>query len=984
MSKIIRRFFAFISTVLILVPPSVLPTVVSASSIPSNAGEEAKLLQLTSQGHVLGFRDDGVTIASARHMLRVDFLNTPGVTPETDGKSEDVGGKAAPLGRVTYKNLWEGVTAVYEASGSSIAKSTYYLDDGDRSDRIRLGYNRPVQIDERGNLVVTFDHGTLTESAPVAWQEIKGQRKPVKVDYVIRGEHEVGFSLGEYTAGVPVVIDPDLTWNTFLGGTGTDNVYGIVVDGSGNVYVGGFSDVTWGTPIQAHVAANDAFVVKLDSSGNLVWNTFMGGVGTDWGLSIAVDSSGNVYLGGSSNATWGTPVRAYSAGFDAFAAKLNSSGTLLWNTFAGGAGDDYSNGIRLDGSGNVYLGGNSSATWGTPVRAYVLGTDAYAVKFDGSGNLVWNTFLGGTGADTGLSIAVTSAGEVYVSGNSPVDWGTPIRAYTAGTDAFVAKVDSIGNLVWNTFLGGSGVDHGIAIAVDTIGNVYLAGYGPTTWGTPVRAYTASNDAFIVKFNSGGTILWSTFLGGTASDSSRGIIIDSSGNTHIGGNTAATWGTPVRAYSAGTDSFAAKLDSNGNLIWNTFLGGSGGDQVRGMGVDSNGNTYVGGYSDATWGAPVRAYTLAQDGYAAKILNLVPVASAVAINGTRTVGQTLTGSYAYSDPESDAEGASTFRWLRNGVAISGATSITYALTGADAGTLISFEVTPVPAIGASGITAGSVAVLITGAGSSGGGPGGTVTVTPTGPNGSALSMTLHHVENLGNATVRVWINLNADPNTVRGYALSTDPTFMNANLENYQSLVSIVVPLVPDPVTIYGRYFSTSGHPSTLQTLVVDLLTGISSPITAHALVKLPDDGNPNTQQDSAVYYIGSDSKRHAFPNDKVYFTWYSNFSGVQTIKASQLAAIPLGKNITYKPGVKMVKFATDPKVYAVAKNGLLRWIKSEATAVSLYGTNWNSLIDDISDAFYTNYQFGTDINAPADYNPGVARASVNFPSDSLQP
>ncbi len=156
-----------------------------------------------------------------------------------------------------------------------------------------------------------------------------------------------------------------------------------------------------------------------------------------------------------------------------------------------------------------------------------------------------------------------------------------------------------------------------------------------------------------------------------------------------------------------------------------------------------------------------------------------------------------------------------------------------------------------------------------------------------------------------------------------------------------------------------------------------------PVPIHTLVKLPDDGKASTQYDSAVYYTGADGKRHAFPNANVYFTWYKDFSGVQVISEDQLASITLGSNVTYKPGVKMVKFTTDPKVYAVAKGGILRWIKTEAAAVTLYGSLWNKNIDDISDAFYANYSFGQDVTGLSDFDPVKAQVSVAYPSDSLQ-
>src|SRR5204863_446303 len=145
----------------------------------------------------------------------------------------------------------------------------------------------------------------------------------------------------------------------------------------------------------------DAVAVKLDSNGNLIWNTFLGGTEHDEGYTIAVDGSGNVYMAGTCLATWGSPVRPFiGGGHDAFAAKLDSSGNFTWNTFLGGSGDDYGSGLAVDGSGNVYVEGFSTATWGSPDRAFSGGTyDAYAVKLDSSGNLTWNAFLGGSGAD---------------------------------------------------------------------------------------------------------------------------------------------------------------------------------------------------------------------------------------------------------------------------------------------------------------------------------------------------------------------------------------------------------------------------------------------------------------------------------------------------------------------------------------------------------------------------------------------------------
>jgi hypothetical protein len=139
------------------------------------------------------------------------------------------------------------------------------------------------------------------------------------------------------------------------------------------------------------------------------------------------------------------------------------------------------------------------------------------------------------------------------------------------------------------------------------------------------------------------------------------------------------------------------------------------------------------------------------------------------------------------------------------------------------------------------------------------------------------------------------------------------------------------------------------------------------IAIHALVKLQDDGNPNTQGDSAVYYIGADGKRHSFPNSHVFYSWFTGFSGVRVVTSQQLASIPLGLNVRYKPGSRMVKFTTDPKVYVISRGGVLRWVKSEGTAVALYGSLWNKYIDDLSDTFYNDYTFGADVSNASDFN-----------------
>jgi hypothetical protein len=596
------------------------------------------LLQFTSGGHILGFTADGVYAASGGHAYRVQFVNAA-TAPVADTPPAEGGGGVPALSRVTYPNLWPGISLAYDAPDGTLLRSTYRLEAHADPAHIRLRYNVPVELERGGSLTLRYAAGLMRESAPVAWQEIDGQRLLVAVSFRLIApeptvDHEpvlsasgrstiqsqqVGFSLGDYDPAYPLTIDPSLTWHTFLGGSGNDGSYSIAVDGSGNVYVAGDSNAAWGSPVRGYSGDYDAFAAKLDSSGALQWHTFLGGSGIDFGYSIALDGSGNVYVAGASTPSWGSPVRAHSGGyFDAFAAKLDSSGALGWHTFLGGSGSDTSYSIAVDGSGDVYVTGLSDAAWGSPIRAYSDDYDAFVARLDSSGVLQWHTFLGGGGTDYGFGIVVGGSENVYVVGRSYGTWGSPVRGYSGDYDAFAAQLDGSGALGWHTFLGGSEYDLGHSIAVDGSGNVYVAGDSSATWGSPIRAHSGGYlDAFTAQLGSGGVLQWHTFLGGSGSDYGRGIAVDGSGNVYVTGTSDAAWGAPVRGYSGGQDAFGAQLDSSGALQWHTFLGQSLNDYGGGIVVDGGGNVYVAGTSQATWGAPVRTHSGDYDAFAAKL-------------------------------------------------------------------------------------------------------------------------------------------------------------------------------------------------------------------------------------------------------------------------------------------------------------------------------------------------------------------------------
>jgi len=433
------------------------------------------------------------------------------------------------------------------------------------------------------------------------------------------------FSTGP-DAYAAVILSGAVTYNTFLGGSGSDSGADLVLDGGGNAYVTGTSGASWGTPVQAFQGQTDAFWVKLNANLSIQGNpSFLGSAGYDESRGIVPLSSGSCAIAGKTDTgPWpaaGSPVSAYAGDEDGFLEIVSSTGSCTAYTFLGGLGYDAANAVDIDASGNVYVAGTSRKTWGTPVRSF-SGTlsDVFVAKLNSSGVLQWNTFLGGTADDQAAGIAVTSGGLVHVTGWSKASWGSPVRAYGGGTqDVFAAKLYATGGLQWNTFLGGSAADDGKGIAIDGSGNVYVAGTSPATWGSPVRrSFTGSNDAFAVELNSSGALQWVSFLGGSGSEVGSAVAVDGSGNVFVAGTATASWGSPLRGYTSSTsDGFAAKLDSDGYLQWNTFLGGGNADSADGIAVFAADTVYVVGQSRSTWGSPLNPHPGYWNGFAAKL-------------------------------------------------------------------------------------------------------------------------------------------------------------------------------------------------------------------------------------------------------------------------------------------------------------------------------------------------------------------------------
>jgi hypothetical protein len=566
--------------------------------------------------------------------------------------------------KVRYQNVYRGVDLVYYGNQGGQLEYDFVVAPGADPAAITLDVETqgsparsPLRIAADGDLIVDLDGGDVRFHKPVIYQPLAGHlggtkdgglRVPVEGSYVLTASHQVRFALGPYDRNQPLVIDPALIYSTYLGGSGGETNFGIAVDSSGNAYVTGFTQsadfpTTVGADQTTLGSTQDAFVAKLSLSGStlsLAYSTYLGGNGDDVGNSIAVDSSFNAYVAGSTAST-NFPLQnslagqgSFTGSLDAFVAKLSADGsTLVYSTYLGGNQGQEALGIAVN-SGNAYVTGATSST-NFPTQHALTGhatlasggtQNAFVAKLDWSGSaltLDYSTYLGGNGSDTGYGIAVDSSGSAYVTGttsSTTFPLHTPVYGSRTGpSDAFVSKLDWSGSaltLNYSTYLGGTDQELGSSIAVDSSGNAYVAGVTYSTNFPTLHPYQASNKTptaggtgYVAELNAAGTALvYSTYLGGSTFDWAYGIATDSSGSAYVAGVTGSTdFPTQNPLYAslngAASDAFVTKLDWNNTsstltLDYSTYLGGSANEFGYAIAIDSSGNAYVTGTTAST--------------------------------------------------------------------------------------------------------------------------------------------------------------------------------------------------------------------------------------------------------------------------------------------------------------------------------------------------------------------------------------------------
>jgi len=574
-------------------------------------------------------------------------------------------------GRVRYEAVYPGIDLVYHGDQSAL-EYDFVVAPGADAARIGLRFDGVdgVAVDADGDLVLSTGAGPVRHRRPVLYQEVRNERRAVPGGYALDGER-VGFRVGAYDSTRPLVIDPIVGFATYLGGGNDDRAEAIAVDAAGNAWVTGSTPspvfpTTAGAfrAVGDDLALGDAFVTKFRPDGSVVYSTYLGGNdGFDGGLAVDIDGEGDgaAFVTGVTTSTdlpvtpgaldrtcgtdgacnpeapFGRPTR------DAFVVKLDPSGSsLVYATYLGGSGAE--NGVV---AGGVLAGEQAGLAVGPAGEAVVTGTtesadfpvtggalqpaqrgasDVFVAKLNTAGSaLAFATYLGGSGADAAAAVAVEGSGVVVTGTTASADFPVkgalqPVLAGT--TDAFVAKLDADGTaLAYATYLGGGGFEVGSGVAVDRDGAAYVAGSTSSAGIATAGAYDttcgsdgtcdakpARSDAFVAKFDRlGSQLVWATYLGGSGSDAATAVDVWEApgGGTHtvVTGQTTSAdlpLQSPIQARYGGAgpgstgDAFVAELAPGGGaLVHATYLGGVQDDEGVGVGTDAAGNTYVAG-------------------------------------------------------------------------------------------------------------------------------------------------------------------------------------------------------------------------------------------------------------------------------------------------------------------------------------------------------------------------------------------------------
>lgn len=535
---------------------------------------------------------------------------------------------------VIYRNVWPHIDILFK-SGKTF-EYDFILHPGAKIEDIKIEVSGPLDLlvkEDEVNMQLTGY--SLLEEIPRSYWANSGDDVGIHYRFADSGD---GWVLGFGQEGLKIeetlIIDPtpSLLWGTYVGGSDVERGHRVGVTSSGEVVVLGSTSsinaiATSGTHQNSFAGVEDIYLIKYASNGTRLWGTYFGGSDDDesiyGGLVLNEDSTILIFARSWSTsgiATSGVHQDSLAGDRDAVIAKFSSQGTLVWSTYYGGMGGEDPNDAVSDGNGGIWITGFTTSQTGiaTP-NSYQDTTDwsgdAIIAHFDGSGNLLYGTYYGGTGFDVGASIKIDKDGNINVYGytysNSGIATPGSYQPNNAGdSDAFIVQFDSSFNRIWGTYLGGGQQEWSRLMAVDGDGNIVVTGYTESgsmiaTLGAHQDSIGGGRDIMLAKFDQSGTKLWGTYAGGLYNDQGYGVETDSLGNIMVVGLTQSFTGISTAnsiqpSSSGGQDGFLLQFSPSGQRLWGSYYGGIWGEILYDVAIDQDGNYLAFGQTGSTSG------------------------------------------------------------------------------------------------------------------------------------------------------------------------------------------------------------------------------------------------------------------------------------------------------------------------------------------------------------------------------------------------
>jgi uncharacterized protein (TIGR03437 family) len=517
--------------------------------------------------------------------------------------------------RLRVRDVYRGIDLVFYGRTGKL-EYDFIVHPGADPAQIKWAYDQTPRIGTSGDLVIK----ALRQTRPRVYQA----GRELLCEYLLRDGNIVELASAAYDHSRDLIIDPVLQFSSYLGGPGDDAGQAVAVGKDGNTYIAGSTQSPAAptlNPFQQSIVVDLApFVIKMRPDGTILYYAVLGKNGWDNAAGLAVDTSGSAIVIGNTSST-NFPLKnaiqteLKSAFSTVFLSKLTpDGGGLIYSTYFGGEKFDLGFKVALDGNGNAFFVGHTNSSLFPTSNAFQSANagsyDCFLAKLSSSGSLLFSTLFGGSGQEICYAIAVDNEGSAYITGSSAsrdLPLKNAVQNAQFPTDGFgtpmSVKFSNSGQLLISTFFGGSIYGVGNAIAVDSSGNIVIAGEVSTPTFTTKNALQPTlagpTNGFIAKFAADMTLSYATFLGGTGYATIKGLALDSVGSAYVTGSTASSdfpVKSPVQglsgAGSSGFHTFISRISPSGNsLLYSTILGGSSNDFGSGIALDGKGSAYV---------------------------------------------------------------------------------------------------------------------------------------------------------------------------------------------------------------------------------------------------------------------------------------------------------------------------------------------------------------------------------------------------------